>query len=169
MKHEMAYISMSGNTKKLVNGIAAGFPQSQIIITDLSEADVTGNADIYLIAFGLNRGTVPLRVIEAMDHLSEKTILLFVTCGMEPSSDYYASVERRVEPFLPDHCDYRGLFLCRGQFPEQVLVAAQVQLKQGKNSPDILRIIHNAELSNGHPNEIDVENACQFIRKHLSY
>ena len=121
MKYEIAYISISGNTERLAHGIADRLPQRKTIVTDLTTEEIMKKANVYLIGFGINKGAVPLKIMEVLEELHGKTILFFVTGGMEPLNEYRDAVERKIEPFLPDDCDYRGLFLCQGQFPDTVL------------------------------------------------
>ena len=106
LNYEIAYYSLSGNTEKLAYGIAKRLPENQAFLTNLQEEEVTLAADVYLVGFGINNGTVPLKVMDALDRLAGKKIFLFVTCGIEPSEEYKRLIERKIEPFLPDECDY---------------------------------------------------------------
>lgn len=111
--------------------------------------------------------TVPLKVMDALDRLAGKKIFLFVTCGIEPSEEYKRLIERKIEPFLPDECDYCGILLCRGQIAEEVLSKIQRQFAQQPDDPAIKKMISEAKLSEGHPDETDAENAVRFIREKL--
>lgn len=106
-------------------------------LTNLQEEEVTLAADVYLVGFGINNGTVPLKVMDALDRLAGKKIFLFVTCGIEPSEEYKRLIERKIEPFLPDECDYCGILLCRGQIAEEVLSKIQRQFAQQPDDPAI--------------------------------
>lgn len=163
MKYEIAYVSLSGNTEKLAHGIADKFPVSETILTDLSCEELSLTADIYLLGFGVNKGTVPLKIMEALDELHNKTIMFFVTAGMEPELSYRDSVENKITPFLPDDCNYLGMFMCQGKFPDEVLRAARLKLEEEPDNKYAKRIILDDELSNVHPNEKDFENAYNFI------
>lgn len=167
MKFEIAYISQSGNTEKLAHGIADRFPPNRTFVTDLSYEKITGKADVYLIGFGVNKGTVPLKIMETLDELCGKTILFFITCGFEPTREYLESIERKVAVFLPDDCDYRGLFMCQGEFPNDVLQMAKAKLLNEPNNKVAKKVVDDAELSAGHPHSVDFENAYNFICKRL--
>ena len=155
MNYEIAYYSLSGNTEKLAYGIAKRLPENQAFLTNLQE--VTLAADVYLVGFGINNGTVPLKVMDALDRLAGKKIFLFVTCGIEPSEEYKRLIERKIEPFLPDECDYCGILLSK----------IQRQFAQQPDDPAIKKMISEAKLSEGHPDETDAENAVRFIREKL--
>lgn len=167
MKFEIAFVSLSGNTEDLAHGIADNLPHDKTFVTDLSHEDITGKADVYLIGFGVNKGTVPLKIMEVLDELHGKTILFFITAGMEPTHEYRDAVERQILPFMPDDCDYKGMFMCHGKFPEQVLQAANNKLYEEPDNRFAKRILQEAELSNGHPNQTDYENASRFVREQL--
>lgn len=154
-------------TEKLAYGIAKRLPENQAFLTNLQEEEVTLAADVYLVGFGINNGTVPLKVMDALDRLAGKKIFLFVTCGIEPSEEYKRLIERKIEPFLPDECDYCGILLCRGQIAEEVLSKIQRQFAQQPDDPAIKKMISEAKLSEGHPDETDAENAVRFIREKL--
>lgn len=167
LNYEIAYYSLSGNTEKLAYGIAKRLPENQAFLTNLQEEEVTLAADVYLVGFGINNGTVPLKVMDALDRLAGKKIFLFVTCGIEPSEEYKRLIERKIEPFLPDECDYCGILLCRGQIAEEVLSKIQRQFAQQPDDPAIKKMISESKLSEGHPDETDAENAVRFIREKL--
>jgi hypothetical protein len=167
MKYEIAYLSLSGNTEKLAYGIADELPNDETIITDLSSETISSQADINLICFGVNKGTVPIKIMDALDELDGKTIMFFITGGMEPTEKYHDMIENKITPFLPDECDYRGMFMCRGKFPNSVLNAARQKLSEDSDNKYALKIVSDAEASAEHPNADDYTNACRFIGEQL--
>lgn len=167
MKYEIAYVSLSGNTEKLAHGIADKFPIQETFVTDLSHEELYENADVYLLGFGVNKGTIPLKIMETLEELHGKTIMFFITCGMEPELEYRDSIEKKILPFLPEECDYRGMFMCQGKFPDTVFAAAKRKLEAEPDNKYAQKIILDNELSNTHPNEKDYENAYRFIIEHL--
>ena len=167
MKYEIAYISQSGNTEKLAHGIADRLPHHTTFVTDLATEEITQKADVYLIGFGVNKGMVPLRVMEVLDKLHGKTSLFFVTSGLNPVKEYKELIERKLSPFMPDECDYRGLFMCPGKFPDAVLESARRMLEADADNKMAIKVLEDAELSQDHPNETDFENAYRFVKEHL--
>jgi hypothetical protein len=167
MKYEIAYLSLSGNTEKLAYGIADELPSNETIITDLSNEELSGQAEICLLCFGADKGTVPVKIMDALDELENKTIMLFITSGIEPTEEYISSVENKVSPFLPDECDYRGMFMCRSKFPDNVLSAAKQKLAEEPDNRYARKILSDAETSANHPNKDDYKNAYRFITEHI--
>jgi hypothetical protein len=168
MQVEIAYVSLSGNTEKLAHELADKFPPEDTFVTDLSHEMITGTADTYLFGFGVNKGAVPLSIMDALDELHEKKIMFFVTCGMEPTEEYKETVEKRLLPFIPDDCIYCGLFMCRGKFPENVIRAVQNKLEEEPDNSYARRVLADAEGSSEHPSASDCEQAYSFISERLS-
>lgn len=167
MKYEIAYLSNSGNTATLAREIAELLCEEEMRLVDLSYDDLAEDADVYFMGFGLNRGTVPMKIMDGLELAEGKTVLLFATCGMEPTEEYKASVERKILPFLPDDCDYKGLFLCGGQFPEELVQKMQRVLRaQPENEQAKLFLQHHRKTCT-HPNEQDLEALRDFVWKHL--
>lgn len=167
MKYEIAYISKSGNTKKLAEEISLRMPRHKVTITDLSASDLSKKSDFYLIGFGVNNGAIPIRIMNSLEELSGKKIMFFVTCGMEPIAEYRDFVERRLEPFVADDCEYLGLFMCQGKFPNEVLKWASERLDENLDDKVALKILEDSELSANHPNETDYDNAYNFVKEHI--
>ena len=163
MKYEVAYISQSGNTATLAEEIADMLFEEKVRLTDLSCGEASEDADVYLIGFGVNRGTIPMKVMDALEIMENKTIILFATCGMEPTGNYKSSVERKILPFLPDDCDYRGLFLCAGQFPDEVIRNIQEVLKHTPENAQARSILEHHQKTCGHPNDKDLEELRDFV------
>jgi len=167
MKYEVAYISRSGNTEKLAHGIADCLPSEDTFVTDLATEEITDKADVYLIGFGLRNNTIPLKIMDVLEKLEGKIIIFFATAPVIPTEEHTKEVERRLEPFMPDECDYRGLFLCPGQVSEESFNKIRTVLEQnpGNEQAEMVYNIYNS--INGHPDENDIADACKFVRKKL--
>jgi flavodoxin len=168
MHYEIAYVSQSGNTENLAYGIADALGDSETVLTDLSQEQVTGKADVYLIGYGINKGAVPLTVMDALDELHEKEIIFLVTCGIEPTDEYKSSVEKKIVPFISDDCDYKGLFMCYGEWDEKILNAAKAKLAEEPDNPSMKKVVEEAKKAASHPTEDDYANAAKFIAEKLA-
>jgi hypothetical protein len=167
MHYEVAYLSNSGNTTALAERIPEFLPGEAVHMTDLSQGEACANADVYLVGFGINRGTIPVKIMDALELAEGKTVLLFVTGGVEPTQEYQAAVERKILPFLPDDCDYRGLFLCAGQFPDAVVQNLQEVLRRQPDHAQARSLLEHHQKTLGHPNDSDVEHFRVFLETQL--
>jgi len=163
LKYEIAYLSSSGNTALLARSIASILPAENTHLTDLSLGSVSEIADVYFIGFGVNRGTVPLKIIESLEYTEGKTVILFITSGIEPIDSYKAAIERKISPFLPDNCNYKGLFLCAGQFPDAAASKIKEMLRLQPENEQARMLWENYQKTYGHPNNRDLEDLRNFV------
>lgn len=168
MKCEVAYFSKFGNTAVLANAIASMLPAESTKLTDLAQSEMSGGADVNFVGFDVNDGPLPLRIMDALDCAENRVLILFATCCMVPTEHVKAAVERKVHPFLPDGCDYRGLFLCAGQVPESMADNLEAQLKLQPDDPEIKFAVKNCQKVIGHPDEQDIDNLRNFLETVLS-
>ena len=168
MKYEVAYISGSENTEKLAHGIADCLPHRDTFVTDLSCEEITKRADGYLIGFGMKCEAIPLKIMDILEELEDKTILFFVTASVKPTEVHIKEIERRLEPFMPSNCDYRGLYLCPGQVSDETLEKLQTILGQEPDNEWANAAMENCRYTLGHPNQNDIDGACEFVLKKLN-
>lgn len=167
MKYEISYFSKSGNTAVLANAIAAMLPAESMKITDLAVGEVSVDADFHFIGFDVSGGALPLKVMEALDHAEGTAVALFSTCHLLPTEEHKAAIERKIYPFLPDGCDYKGLFLCAGQFPENAAGVVEEKLKTQPDNAEMKEYLKRHYEIAGHPNAHDIENLKAFVQSVL--
>lgn len=167
MKYEVAYISGSGNTEKLAHGIADCLPHRDTFVTDLSCEEITEKADVYLIGFGMKKDAIPFRIMDTLEKLEGKTILLFVTASVNPSDAHIKEIERRLDPFMPYECDYKGMYLCTGQVSDESLDKLRSLLECEPENEKVQAAMENCKKTLGHPNQEDIRGACNFIKDKL--
>lgn len=167
MKYEVDYVSITGNTEKLVKAIALDLPPEDTKMVDLSSQQPSLDVDIYLVCFGLSKGNIPLKVMDLLEELEDKTLLLFITSAMEPGQESITLIERKLDPFMPLQCDYRGMFLCRGEFPQSVVDTAKRALEENPDDGYVQALLQNCMQTSGHPDRIDLQNARRFMREKL--
>jgi len=168
MKYEIAYISQSGNTEKLAHGIADSLPHRDTFVTDLSCEEITGQADKYLICFGMKKEAIPLKVMEVLEELEGKSILFFVTASVKPTEDNVKEIERRLEPFMPTECEYKGLYLCPGQVSDEKFEKLLTLHSQQPDNKQIGEALEICKQTFGRPNQEDIDDACDFVCEKLN-
>lgn len=151
MKYEIAYVSLSGNTEKLYHGIADSLPTQETLVTDIYHKEITKESDVHLIGFDVNKGTVSPKMMEVLDELHDKIVMFLVTCGMEPIREYRDTVEKKLLSFLPDDCEYLGMFMCQGKLPDTVLQASRNRLSEYPVNKSVRRILKESKPSHSHP------------------
>ena len=164
MKYEISYLSKSGNTAKLAEAIASMLPPEDTRIADLASGEASGGADISFVGFDVESGTIPLKIMDALDYAEGKTVVLFATCFFAPTEDERALIERKVAPFLPNECDYRGLFLCAGALPENIFASIKKNISTHPNDTEASALLDRYESAIGHPDAQDIENLEEFVQ-----
>lgn len=163
MKYEIAYCSRSGNTALLAEEIAELLSAEEVNLTDLDIDTASDDADVYIIGYGVNRGSVPLNIMDALELAEGKELLLFVTSGIAPTEQYRLVLERKVKPFIPDDCIYHGLFLCAGRFPDEVISSAEKTLQSDPDNRQAQIILASHEVTKTSPNEEDIQSIREFV------
>jgi flavodoxin len=165
MRYEIAYVSKSGNTEHLAYGIADNLSDNRTVITDLASEKITGKAEIYLLGFGVNKGIIPISLIDTLEELHNKKVVFFVTSGIEPTEEYKHSIEKKVLPFLSDDCDYRGMFMCYGKWSEDILQKAKNMLITDPENQTMKKFLNETDNAANHPDKNDFAEAVRFIKR----
>ena len=163
MKYEVSYLSKSGNTTVLAEAIVSMLPPEDTRITDLALEETSGGADVNFIGFDVESDTVPLKIMDALDYAEGKSIALFATCGLIPTEEHKTVIERKIYPFLPDECDYKGLFLCAGQLPKSTASVIEEKLKTQPDNEEMKEYLKRHYQTTGHPNTHDIEDLATFV------
>ena len=167
MKTQIAYYSRSGNSASLAHGVANRLNSSEISLVDLGEGSTSRDAGAYVLCFGMTKGEIPIRVIDTLDRMEGKDILLMVTCGREPTDEYRRHIMRRIEPFLPQTGECLDVFLCRGAFPEEVHNHIMKKHQKEPDNDRLQQVMLDCQNASGHPDQDDIEAATNFLKKHL--
>lgn len=162
MKYQIAYLNTYGNAKTLADEIMRILPSDSTQLIDLSCQEISGEADVYLIGFEITQNAIPLEIMDVLKVLEGKTILCFVASGMALFENE-EGVERKLSPFLPDECDYRGLFFCPGQLPSCVLDSIRTARLEQPESKQAEMMLKGYKHAMNHPDTEDLENLRQFI------
>lgn len=168
MKYEVAFISQSGNTEKLAHGIADCLPHRDTYFTNLASEEITGMADIYILGFGMKKEAIPLKIMEVLEELEGKTVLFFVTASIKPTEEHIREIKRRLEPFMPTVCDYKGLYLCPGQVSDATLEKLKAILENDPDNAQAKEAYNVCSKTIGRPNREDIDDACDFIKEKLN-
>ena len=167
MKYQISYLSPSGSCKKLAEAFEDIL--EDVSVTDL-KYDQNAQGEVLLVGFEMNEYSfraIPYEVMEILDQLEGHTVLLFATCPFQTEQSVRAQLERIILPFLPDDCDYRGLFLCTGQASEALLANVRALAEKRPEDEKVNALLKNCEESSGHPDEEDIMQACLFVTREL--
>ena len=162
MKTQVLYKSRTGNTEKLAKAIFAAVPGSDKDIARLDGQTDYDMADIYFIGFWTDRGSASVEVLDYLGSLQGKKIVLFGTCGMGESPEYFKKIEENIRVFIEDDNEYLGAFICQGKMPIQVREKYN-RMRNGDNGRQVDAMIRNFDMAMLHPDMDDLENAREFV------
>ena len=168
MNYQVIYESQSGNTARLAKEIAACLPKEHTKLVDINAQKPTLDADVYCVGFCVHHSICSMRRVELLELLNGKVVLLFATCGMNPTQSYHDVLERNITPFLPDTCDYRGFFLCQGAINQDGFAALKRRFESNRDEETLQRFEEFRIDAHDHPSEKDFENARMFTKHVLS-
>lgn len=164
MQYQISYLSPNGHAEKLAQAFRRVLP-GDTRTANLEEGS-NACADVQLIGFeigGTKVDVIPFRVLEYLEGLEGKVILLFATVPFQPNDAVRNRVNNAVLPFLPDECDYRGIYLCAAQ-PPQTLVRDLRSVLSAQPEHDRAKFwLEQCEKAQGHPDAEDLKKGCQFM------
>ena len=163
MKYQVIYESESGNTARVARAIAACLPEGCTKLVDINVQQPTLDADVYCVGFCVHHSICSMKMVELLELLSGKVVLLFATCGMNPTKAYRDVLERTVTSFLPDSCDYRGFFLCQGAISEHGFAALKRRFESNQDAETQRRFDEFRIDAHYHPDEKDLVAAREFV------
>lgn len=167
MQYQISYLSPLGHAEKLAAAFERMLPSDTMTINLDDESDARG--EIHLVGFelGSKMDAIPYKILEFLEKLDEKIIFLFATCPIPSIESVKERAERAVVPFLPEDCDYRGLFMCRGQASKQFMMELENFAQQQPYNEKAKVWLSQCKKSEGHPNREDLRQACRFAAEIL--
>lgn len=122
LDHLVIYASETGNTRKLAHEIYSSLPvpNSNKDIVDVRTWHGQADAETYFVGFWANRGSCSLEIIDLLSSLHEKNVVLFGTCGIGNTDDYYKSLEQNARVWLSSDNHFIGSYFCQGRMPDEV-------------------------------------------------
>ena len=163
MQYQISYFSPNGYGETLANAFCQILPHDTYV-SNLEEED-TPCAEVQLVGFdmgGTNLDAIPIKVIEYLEKLDGKVIFLFATVPFQPNDHVRERINNSVIPFLPDDCDYRGLYLCSAQPSETLLRDLKMLASQQPDNARAKHWLERCQNAVGHPDRADVVNGCKF-------
>ncbi|MFX0043256.1 MAG: flavodoxin family protein [Candidatus Hodarchaeota archaeon] len=159
MKTLVAYMSQTGNTKKIAEAIYDTI-SGEKEIKQLKEIDSLEDYDFTFIGFPVHQGGPPAKAKKFIEKKAkDRKIALFVTHATPPGVPF-------LEPLLDkckactDDSDMIGFYDCQG-----VLAQAVADLLLKMDNPQLQEFGKRRHFTVGHPNDEEVENAKSFAKE----
>jgi len=170
MKYFITYMDSRENSAKLAEEIWSALPAKERQMVYLPGARMDEEMleqDVYFICFDYNRNVIPLEVMELITNLEGKCFACFVTSGFSEADYIREKLEQELEAFLPDDGDFRGIFLCGGCFPENIVKNAENVCKTDKDNKYAQFVLMNHEKTKNHPDAGDITDLWDFLSQNM--
>lgn len=159
MKILVAYMSVTGNTKKVAESIYDAITEEKEI-KQLKELDSLEGYDLTFVGFPIHDFGPPKQAKSFIEKKADgKTLAMFVTHGapetMEEVQQWLATCMKAA-----DQSDILGIFNCQGELADEIL-----DLLKGSNQPKLRSFAKFAHLTKDLPNEESLIKAREFARK----
>ena len=165
LDYMVLYASRTGNTKMVAKEIFAALPGSRKDIRDIDMDGYGKEAETYFVGFGVNRGGCDVQIMDALSALEGKKVALFGTCGMGNNEPYFKKIEQNVRAFLPEECEYLGIYMCQGKMQMPVRNKYEQMLADGADRERVEMMIRNFDEALLHPDKNDLEQARKFAER----
>lgn len=162
MKSAIIYDSLTGNTEQLAKAIKKEINSTYYQkVTGINELD----ADIYYVGTPVIKGTCTEKIKKFLETLENKKIFLFVTAGYDGSEEYYDKLKSRILANIPKSNTVIGTFFCQGKMPNTVKERYIKLIKENPEDQNLKVSLDNFEDAKTHPNNEDLTNLINTIKK----
>jgi hypothetical protein len=158
-KYQIDYVKDSATTK-IATELSKKLNANML---DLSSDNDNYDADIHIIGFHTNKDTIPIEVLDYIENLDGKQIIFYVCDYFDTSDDHRDKLERMILPFLPDECEYLGMFLCLEEMPSSTFEKITQLQKSNVDDERIQILIDKYNAGQGRPDEVDIYKLFNFV------
>lgn len=157
MKVIVAYLSLTGNTKKVAEAIFDEI-QEEKEIKVLGDVQTLKGYDLAFVGFPIHREGPPDNVKSFLErHAKDKKLALFITHAMPPGMEMLEGVLAKCKESTTE-ANLIGIFDCQGELDENI---AQKLLK----SPDPQMQMFGTMRALNHPDTTEIEDARMFANE----
>lgn len=174
MKVAVIYSSLTGNTKKLAEGVFNNIPDDyeKVLYTDKDSYDIS-DCDVVIPTFWVDRSNANKSMKEVISSLKNKKVFLLGTMGFFPDSQHGIDCINNASRLVDSSCSILGYFLCNGKIDIKLL--ENVQKMKAESIGEKAFKAHMLDERNllryrilgEHTNDLDVEYASARVNERL--
>jgi flavodoxin len=164
MKYAVLYYSETGNTEKVAKWIYGAINSDEKALVNIRSDSCIPDADLYFVGFPIHKQNCNMKIVDLLEQIEQGSIVLFATCGMQPTEKYRKKLEDSITLWLSDDVEYLGMFLCQGRTTEEQKAAFGDALPEYRG-----KLIEMLKSGDYHPDENDHEEAVRYVQEFLQY
>lgn len=160
MKTLIVYSSLTGNTRRIAEAIAAALPD--VSICTVEEAPAAEDYDFVALGYWVDKGLPDSKSQKYMERIQNRVVALFGTLGAWPHSEHAEQCRLQAESMMrqPQRGNtVLGTFLCQGRVDPKVVAMMQKMADSVHPMTEERRL--RLEEAAKHPDEQDCRNAVK--------
>ncbi|MCM8819681.1 MAG: flavodoxin family protein [Candidatus Omnitrophica bacterium] len=169
MKILLTYSSLTGNTKKIADGIYEILSKNQTVYIPIKEA-VNLNLqefDIIFIGCWVDKGMPNQEAKDFMKKINGKNVGIFMTLGAYPDSEHAkTSLQNAVNIIEENNNNVICKFICQGKISEKLIEFFKTLPKDHPHAITEEKL-KRYEIASKHPNNEDIKTAQQIFKEGL--
>ena len=162
--YSIVFSSSTGNTKKLADAVYEILPKDKCDYFGENDLKIPPS-DLLYIGFWTDKGSADTKTLELLAKLKNKKIFLFGTAGFGESEVYFQKVLDRVKESIDESNSIIGTYMCQGKMPMAVRERYEKMKQQPNPAPNLDGLIRNFDRALTHPDDHDLEELKQAVRR----
>lgn len=167
MKILVAYSSLTGNTQKVAQAVAAALGEAADLKTVAEAGDCAGY-DKVIVGFWVDKSTADKAAAELLGKLHGKQVALFTTMGAYPQPPYSDKCLDNAAALVPaDNKVLAARFACMGKIDPKLIEMFKKLPADHPHAMTPERAARHAEAAK-HPDDADLAAAAEFAKAALA-
>ncbi|ABV33807.1 MULTISPECIES: flavodoxin family protein [Pseudothermotoga] len=168
MKILLTYSSLTGNTKKVADGIhkvLKKYETTYLAMNEIHSKDFIDRFDIVIVGCWVDKGMPNKEALDFMKMIKNKKVGLFVTLGAYPDSQHAkGALQRCVEKIEENRNIVIAKFICQGKISEKLINFFKTL---PPDHPHALteEKLRGYEMAAKHPDEEDIRKAQEVFSR----
>ena len=163
-RYSIVFSSVTGNTRQLAEAIRESLPETGCDYFGLCSAEALKSEMLY-VGFWTDKGNADEASLALLKTLKSKKIFLFGTAGFGESEAYFQKVLDRVKESIDESNSIIGTYMCQGKMPMVVRERYEKMRQQPNPAPNLDGLIRNFDRALTHPDDHDLEELKQAVRR----
>lgn len=166
MKILVTYSSLTGNTKKLAEGIFAGLEGYEKDIMPMKEVADLKAYDTVIAGYWVDKGGPNEEAAKFLQTIQDKKVGVFETLAFWPDSEHAYNSILAGEKLVKGKNHIIGKYICQGKISDKVVKAFENMPKDNPHYPNEEKR-KRYRISANHPSQADIDVAAQMFRERV--
>ncbi|MGF7145225.1 flavodoxin [Anaerotaenia torta] len=166
MRVLVTYSSLTGNTKRLAEGIYEGIAADSKEIMPMKEVTGTDSYDVVLAGYWVDKGGPNEEARAFLEKLEGKKVGLFATLGFWPDTEHGWNSLINGENVIKEKNKVIAKYVCQGKLSEKIIAMFE---KLPADNPHAINDEKRRryEVAQNHPSPLDIAHGAELFRERL--